>query len=42
MIGLKRRKGLVIMLCVLCVLLAVYFALYSWNSRQKEKEEAQE
>lgn len=30
------------MLCVLCVLLAVYFALYSWNSRQKEKEKARE
>ena len=42
MIGLKRRKGLIIMLCVLCVLLAVYFALYSWNSRQKEKEKARE
>jgi len=39
---LKRRKGLIIMLCVLCVLLAVYFALYSWNSRQKEKEKARE
>ncbi len=39
---MKRRKGLIIMLCVLCVLLAVYFALYSWNSRQKEKEKARE
>ena len=39
---MKRRKGLIIMLCVLCGLLAVYFALYSWNSRQKEKEKARE
>lgn len=39
---MKHRKGLIIMLCVLCVLLAVYFALYSWNSRQKEKEKARE
>ena len=26
------------MLCILCILLAVYFALSSWNSRQKEEE----
>lgn len=30
------------MLCILCILLAVYFALSSWNSRQKEEERAQE
>lgn len=39
---MKRKKGLIIMLCILCILLAVYFALSSWNSRQKEEERAQE
>ena len=39
---MKRKKGLIIMFCILCILLIVYFALISWNNRQKEKEKAKE
>lgn len=39
---MKNKKGMVIMVCVLCVLLAVYFALRSWNRHQEEKEKARE
>lgn len=40
--GLKKKKGLIVMLGVLCILLAVYFALQSWNRRQEEEEQARE
>ena len=40
--GLKKKKGLIVMLGILCILLAVYFALQSWNRRQEEEEQARE
>ena len=39
---MKKKKGMIVMLCVLCVLLAVYFVLQNRNAREKEKEKAQE
>ena len=39
---MKKKKGMIVMLCVLCVLLAVYFVLQNQNVREKEKEKAQE
>ena len=39
---MKKKKGMIVMPCVLCVLLAVYFVLQNRNAREKEKEKAQE
>ena len=39
---MKKKKGMIVMLCVLCVLLAVYFVLQNRNAWEKEKEKAQE
>ena len=39
---MKKKKGMIVMLCVLCVLLAVYFILQNRNAREEEKEKAQE
>ena len=38
---MKKKKGMIVMLAVLCVLLAVYFVLQNWNARKEEKEKAQ-
>lgn len=42
MSGLKRKKGLLITLCVFFVLLLVYFLLRGWNRRQEKEKEARE
>lgn len=42
MIRLKKKKGMLVMLAVLCVLLGVYFILQNWNARKEEKAKARE
>lgn len=39
---MKKKKGMIVMLAVLCILLAVYFLLQNWNVRKEEKAKAQE
>lgn len=39
---MKRKKGLLITLCVFFVLLLVYFLLRGWNRRQEKEKEARE
>lgn len=39
MTDLAKKRALIAMLCVLCILLGIYFALCRWNRQQSGKEE---